>query len=98
MTNDLCTLTATALLEGYRKRTLSPVEVTQAVLQRIHDLNPKLNAFNLISDQAIEEAKASESRFTMSGVSDCTSSMSRLRSPGSVKTVSIENGGTGPTR
>jgi len=63
MTNDLCTLTATALLEGYRKRTLSPVEVTQAVLQRIHDLNPKLNAFNLISDQAIEEAKASESRW-----------------------------------
>ena len=63
MTTDLCAMTATALLEGYRRRTLSPVEVTQAVLQRIHALNPKLNAFNLISDQAIEEAKASEARW-----------------------------------
>jgi Asp-tRNA(Asn)/Glu-tRNA(Gln) amidotransferase A subunit family amidase len=42
MTTDLCALTATALLEGYRKQTLSPVEVTQAVLKRIHEVNPRL--------------------------------------------------------
>ena len=56
-------LTATALLEGYRTRTLSPVEVTQAVLERIASLNPKLNAFNLVSDQALDEARASEARW-----------------------------------
>jgi aspartyl-tRNA(Asn)/glutamyl-tRNA(Gln) amidotransferase subunit A len=64
MTKELCTLTATALLEGYRRRTLSPVEVAAAVLQRIEALNPRLNAFNLISEQALEEAKASEARWS----------------------------------
>jgi aspartyl-tRNA(Asn)/glutamyl-tRNA(Gln) amidotransferase subunit A len=63
MNTDLCALTATALLEAYRKRILSPVEVTQAVLKRVEALNPRLNAFNLISDQAIEEAMASEARW-----------------------------------
>ena len=60
---DLAALTANALLERYRRRTLSPVEVTQAVLERIASLNPKLNAFNLVSEQALEEAKASEARW-----------------------------------
>ena len=50
-------------MDGYRKRTLSPVEVTQAVLQRIEALNPRLNAFNLVSDHAMDEAKASEARW-----------------------------------
>jgi aspartyl-tRNA(Asn)/glutamyl-tRNA(Gln) amidotransferase subunit A len=63
MTNELCALTATALLEGYRRRTLSPVEVAAAVLKRIEALNPRLNAFNLISERALEEAKASEARW-----------------------------------
>jgi aspartyl-tRNA(Asn)/glutamyl-tRNA(Gln) amidotransferase subunit A len=63
--SDLCTLSATALLEGYRKRTLSPVEVTQAVLMRIEALNPRLNAFNLVAgDSAFDEAKASEARWS----------------------------------
>jgi aspartyl-tRNA(Asn)/glutamyl-tRNA(Gln) amidotransferase subunit A len=61
---DLCALSATALLEGYRTRTLSPVEVAEAVLNRIEALNPRLNAFNLVSDQAIEDAKASEARWS----------------------------------
>ena len=64
MNTDPCALTATALLDGYRKRTLSPVEVTDAVLQRIAALNPKLNAFNLVSDQAVDEARASEARWS----------------------------------
>jgi aspartyl-tRNA(Asn)/glutamyl-tRNA(Gln) amidotransferase subunit A len=61
---DLCALTATALLEGFRRQTLSPVEVTAAVLRRIEALNTKLNAFNLLSEQAIDEAKASEARWS----------------------------------
>src|SRR3954447_16102352 len=63
---DLCALTATELLDGYRKHELSPVEVTRAVLERIERLNPVLNAFNLVSERAMDDAKASEARW-MSG-------------------------------
>ncbi len=60
---DLCALTATELLDAYRKHDLSPVEVTRAVLERIEKLNPVVNAFNLVSDHALEDAKASEARW-----------------------------------
>ena len=63
MPENLCALSAGALLDGYRTRTLSPVEVTEAVLGRIGALNPRLNAFNLVSDHAMDEAKASEARW-----------------------------------
>src|ERR1044071_9057078 len=63
MSEELCSLSAGALLEGYRTQALSPVEVTKAVLARIEALNPRLNAFNLVSDQALEEAKASQARW-----------------------------------
>jgi len=63
---DLCALTAVELLDAYRKHELSPVEVTRAVLERIERLNPVLNAFNLVSDRALDDAKASEARW-MSG-------------------------------
>ncbi len=61
--SELWSLTATALLEGYRKRTLSPAEVTEAVLGRIGALNERLNAFNFLSERALDEAKASEARW-----------------------------------
>ncbi|OGA67535.1 MAG: amidase, partial [Betaproteobacteria bacterium RIFCSPLOWO2_12_FULL_65_14] len=61
--SDLWSHTATALLEGYRKHTLSPVEVTQAVLDRIAALNERLNAYNFLSESALDEAKASEARW-----------------------------------
>src|SRR3954470_16267507 len=60
MSEDLCSLSAAQLLEAYRKHQLSPVDVARAVLERIEKLNPVLNAFNLVSDRAIEDAKASE--------------------------------------
>jgi len=62
--SDLWALTATALLEGFRRRTLSPVEAAQAVLARIEALNPRLNAFNLVSERLVEDAKASEARWS----------------------------------
>src|SRR3954467_8152631 len=64
MSADLCALSATQLLDAFRKHELSPVEVTKAILARIEKLNPRLNAFNLVSDQALEEAKASEARWS----------------------------------
>jgi aspartyl-tRNA(Asn)/glutamyl-tRNA(Gln) amidotransferase subunit A len=63
MSSDLCTLTATELMDAFRKKTLSPVEVTQSVLKRIEALNPVFNAFNLVSERALDDAKASEARW-----------------------------------
>jgi aspartyl-tRNA(Asn)/glutamyl-tRNA(Gln) amidotransferase subunit A len=63
---DLCSLSAVALLEAFNRRTLSPVEVAKAVVGRIEKLNPKLNAFCLISRNILDDAMASEARW-MSG-------------------------------
>src|SRR5688500_18920330 len=64
MNTDLCALIATELVDTSRKKTLCPVDVTRAVLARIEKLNPVLNAFCLVSENALEEAKASEARWT----------------------------------
>src|SRR5258706_8351481 len=61
---ELCGLTAVELLDGYRKRTLSPVEVTIAVLRRIGDWNPKFNAFCFVSEEeSLAGAGESEKRW-----------------------------------
>ena len=57
----LCWLPATALAALIRSKKVSPVEVVDAVLDRIERLNPKLNAFvTLTADQARRDAKAAE--------------------------------------
>ncbi len=57
-------LPATQLAVAYRLRQLSPVEVTEAFLRRIEDLNPTLNAFvTLTGDLAMAAARHSEHRF-----------------------------------
>jgi aspartyl-tRNA(Asn)/glutamyl-tRNA(Gln) amidotransferase subunit A len=64
MKTDLCALSATELLALYRKKAVSPVEATRAVLERIERLNPVLNAFCLVDKkQAMEKAKQSEQRW-----------------------------------
>jgi len=63
MSSDLCALTATELVDAFRRKTLSPVDVTAAVLKRIEALNPVFNAFNLVSENALSEARASEARW-----------------------------------
>jgi aspartyl-tRNA(Asn)/glutamyl-tRNA(Gln) amidotransferase subunit A len=63
MSADLCSRSATELVEAYRRRELSPVEVAKAVRERIERLNPLLNAFNLVSEKIEEDAKASEARW-----------------------------------
>src|SRR5262245_6255808 len=60
MSADPCSFSAVQLLEKYVRRELSPVEVTKAVLARIGSLNPKLNAFCFLNENALEEAKAAE--------------------------------------
>ena len=63
-TTDLTQCTAHELLALYRSGQASPVDATQAVLARAHRLNPRLNAFCLIDDEAaLTRARASEARW-----------------------------------
>jgi len=58
---ELCTLSATHLAEAIRRKQVSPVEVTQAVLRRIDKLNPLLNAFLTVTgEEAIGQARRAE--------------------------------------
>ncbi|MBV8653411.1 MAG: amidase [Alphaproteobacteria bacterium] len=55
---------ATDLVEAYRRKTLSPVEVTKAVLGRLERLEPKLNAFTHVDpESALAAARESEARW-----------------------------------
>ena len=61
---DLTQCTATQLLGLYRSGQASPVEATQAVLQRIARLNPVLNAFCWVDEAAaLASARLSETRW-----------------------------------
>ncbi len=57
-------LPATALLEAYASKTLSPVEVTRAVLDHIARWEPHLHAtYALDADAALTQAQASQTRW-----------------------------------
>ncbi|MEM8653654.1 MAG: amidase family protein [Pseudomonadota bacterium] len=61
---DLCDLTANRALDLFRRRQLSPVELTHAVLDRAQASQGAINAFAYLApDQAIETAKAAETRY-----------------------------------
>ena len=61
---DLADLSAAELLSAYRGRSLSPVEVTEAVIARIAAWEPKLDALWAYDpDAARAQAKASEARW-----------------------------------
>ena len=61
---DPADLAATELVAAYAAGTLSPVEVTRAVLDRITSLNGALNAFCLVDgDGANAQARRSEARW-----------------------------------
>ena len=62
--HELGFMNATELLEHYRNKTLSPVEVTRTMLDRIEQLNPQINAVYAVDEEgAMAEAKASEERW-----------------------------------
>ncbi len=64
MNNDLTQCSATELLALYRSKQASPVEATQAVLDRIDRLNPQLLAFcHVAYDDALAAARVSEDRW-----------------------------------
>ena len=58
---DLCYTPATELNRLIRTKALSPVELTSAMLARIDEINPKINAFStLTAELATEQAKQAE--------------------------------------
>ena len=62
---SLSLLTVGELSEKIRKKAVSPVELTDAVLSRIERLNPKLNAFTTVTeDLARDAARAAEKEVT----------------------------------
>ena len=67
MTNDnidICYLPATELLKHYRRKSLSPVEVTKAILARIEAVDKHVNAFCLVdAEAALAAARGSEARW-----------------------------------
>ncbi len=64
MSIELCFMSATELVARYRQGSLSPVEVTRAVLARIEALNSKLNAYCLLdAESALDAARAAETRW-----------------------------------
>ncbi|MEU9096424.1 amidase [Streptomyces sp. NPDC048361] len=62
--SELTDLTARQLLAGYRAGTFSPTDATRAVLARIDDTQPRLNAFVRVdSATALAQARAATERW-----------------------------------
>lgn len=61
---ELCLLDAATLARAYRDRSLSPVEVAKATLERAEAVNPDFNAFTFLDTKgALAAAEASEKRW-----------------------------------
>ncbi len=66
--DDLCFLSATELVERYRRRELSPVEVAEAVLARIERVDPALTAFVTVTPElARAQARSAERAYAGDG-------------------------------
>ncbi|MGB3315985.1 MAG: amidase, partial [Albidovulum sp.] len=62
--DDLCYLSAHKALEAFRARTLSPVELLQAVIDRAAEVEPQVNALTYTHyDTAMEAARRAEARY-----------------------------------
>ena len=61
---DLCYLSARQLRDLYQKGEVSPVEVTEAILRRMDELNPTLNAFITTTPElALKGARIAEQAY-----------------------------------
>jgi Asp-tRNA(Asn)/Glu-tRNA(Gln) amidotransferase A subunit family amidase len=59
--SDLCAQSLSAIGRRIAQREVSPVEVTEATLQRIEQLEPQLNAFiTVMADSALADARQAE--------------------------------------
>lgn len=61
---EICFLSAAELLAAYNAREISPLEVTEALLNRIERINPSVNAYCTIAiESAMESARQAERAF-----------------------------------
>jgi amidase len=61
---ELCYLPATEAIARFKARTLSPVELMKAVIERAEKVEKKINAFPLkFYDRALEQAKKAEAKY-----------------------------------
>src|SRR5215510_11141393 len=61
--NELCFLSIAQLAEQIRNRAVSPVEVTQAYLDRTQALDSKFNSYiTVTAERALQGAKAAEAQ------------------------------------
>jgi aspartyl-tRNA(Asn)/glutamyl-tRNA(Gln) amidotransferase subunit A len=58
--NDIIHMDASHIAELIAKRELSPVEVMQAHLDRIAEVNPRVNAIVTVADGSLDAAKKAE--------------------------------------
>ncbi|WP_106849923.1 amidase [Blastococcus sp. Marseille-P5729] len=62
--DDVSYLSAAELSTAYAAGELSPVEATRGVLDRLHEVNDKINAFTaVLDDYALDHARQSEERW-----------------------------------
>ena len=66
--DELCWTPAVDLAAAIRDRTLSPVALTQAVLDRIERINPAINAYcTVVADRAMAAARTAEAEVMRGG-------------------------------
>ena len=76
---DLCYMSASEALTRFEQRTLSPVELMQAVIDRAENVNRKINALTeTFYEEGLAKAKAAEAKYATN--STPTSSSRRLAS------------------
>jgi aspartyl-tRNA(Asn)/glutamyl-tRNA(Gln) amidotransferase subunit A len=64
MSDELALMSATDLVQAYRRKRLSPVEATKADFAAIHAHNDKVNAYCFLDEEgALASARASEARW-----------------------------------
>ena len=65
--DELCMMTAGEALAAFRARRLSPVELMQAVIARVEQVNPTLNAFTYtFFERALAQARRAEAKYLKS--------------------------------
>jgi Asp-tRNA(Asn)/Glu-tRNA(Gln) amidotransferase A subunit family amidase len=65
---EIFEMSAEGLLDAYRDKKLSPVEVTHSLLDRIEEINPKLNAVvTLTAEHALKRAEEAEKAYAGGG-------------------------------
>ena len=61
---ELCYLPATEAIERFKAKTLSPVELLEALIKRSEEVDPVINAFTYRHfDEAMDKARKAEAKY-----------------------------------